>query len=93
MALIPLGSFLSAAAAPLVRHVLVALGIGILSYASVTALLAALVAQGHVYWSGMPELVIALLGLAGMGQAMGIIVGAITFRVGLNTLSRYGKLP
>ena len=93
MALIPLGSFLSAAAAPLVRNVLAALGIGILSYAAVTALMAALVAQAHTYWGGMPDMVLALLGLAGMGQGMGIIVGALTFRTGLSALSRYGKLP
>jgi hypothetical protein len=93
MSLIPLGAFLQAAAAPLVRNVLASLGIGIISYAAVTTLLGLLLVQARGYWNGMPDMVLALLGLAGLGDSAGILIGALMFRAGLNTLSRYGKLP
>ena len=38
--------------------------------------------------SGIPSIAANLLGLAGLGEAMGIIVGAFAFRLTMNTFKR-----
>lgn len=93
MALIPLGGFLQGAIGPLARRVLAALGLGVLSYAAVTAAVSALLLLAKSHYLGMPAMIVQLAGLGGIGQAMGIITGALVYRVVLNNMSKIGRIP
>ena len=48
-------------------------------------------AQG--YYNNVPTFALQIIGLAGFGQAIGIIAGAITFRLTFLLLPRLGVIP
>ena len=93
MALIPLGGFLEAAIAPLARRVLAALGLGIISYAVVTTILAAVILAAKAHYNSIPAMALSIAGLGGVGEGLGIVVGAVVFRAALTHMSKIGKLP
>lgn len=90
---IPIGAFLGAAAAPLTRTVLASLGMGIISFAAVTAALGAALTYAQSAYTGLPAYIFALAGLSGMGEAFGMIAGAMIFRVAFTSLPKLGVLP
>jgi Protein of unknown function (DUF2523) len=75
--LFPIGSFLDAAAAPLARKVLAGLGIGVLSFTVIQTLLDTLIGMAQAAYSGITGFAAAIIGLAGFGEAFGIIGGAL----------------
>ncbi|CAD84803.1 DUF2523 domain-containing protein [Nitrosomonas europaea] len=79
--LIPLGAFLEAAAGPLAVRVLTSLGIGVISYAGLTVSVGAALTYMQTQYFGLPSSVANLANLAGLGQCLGIVTAAITFRV------------
>lgn len=83
---------LALAAAPIVKQVLAALGIGLISYAALTALVDALIVHVQTSYSAIPTAVAQLLDLAGFGSALGIILGAIAARATYAAITRFGKL-
>jgi len=91
--LIPLGAFLAAAVTPLAKRILAGLGLGILSFAAVTTALNAAISLAQGYFTGLPSTIFGLAGLAGLGEGMGIIAGAMVAKVTFNTLKRIGVLP
>lgn len=90
--LAPLGAFLSQGIGPLARKALSALGLGILSYGVVNIALQAAIAFTRNYYDQLPVFLLNVMGLAGVGQAMGIITGALIFRVSLNSMNKIGVL-
>lgn len=72
---------LTALAAPLAKKVLTALGMGIVSYAAITAALAAVTSAITTAYGAITGDIAAILSLAGFGQAMGIILGAMAARL------------
>jgi len=92
MALIPLGSFLQGAIAPLARRVLAALGLGILTYGAVTLTLGGLVLLAKSHYLALPAMILQLAGLGGIGQALGIVTGAIVYRAAIANMSRIGRI-
>jgi len=70
-------------AGPLVLRALTVLGIGTVTFTGVTASLQSLIDLGISNYAGMGGDVLALCGLAGVPQALGIICGAMTARVGM----------
>lgn len=81
-----LGTFLAAIAGGLAKRVLTALGIGIVSYAAMTAALAA----AKNAWAGLvgfPE-ALALIQMAGVPTAASVIAGALMARVALQSLKK-----
>ena len=91
--LIPLGAFLSAGIGYLAIRVLMALGIGMISYAGVLVVLNQLftMAQGH--YNNIPTFALQIVGLAGFGEALGIIAAAITFRATFVFMNKLGVIP
>lgn len=83
---------LAAAAGPIVKHVLAALGIGLISFAALTALVDAVISHVQSNYSNIPASVAQLLDLAGFGTALGIILGGIAARAAFGAISRFGKL-
>lgn len=87
-----LGTWLFALVTPLARQVLVALGLGVISYAGVDLAVGALLAQAKSAWTGQSAEVANWLAMAGANTALSILAGAITTRLSLIPLKRLGKL-
>ena len=87
-----IAAFLATAAGPLIKRALVAIGIGSVTYVGLDAAFASakdLVVSNYGQMSGN---VADLVSLAGVGQAIGIILGAMAARVGMAALSSLGKV-
>lgn len=79
---------LQSAAGPIVKKALSALGIGVVSYAAlITAMEGVKNSLTSIYGSITGDIA-GLLGLAGFGDAIGIILGAMMARVTYLQLSR-----
>lgn len=78
-----LWSFLLAAVGPLAIRVLSALGISMLTFVGVEAVVNELIQYVTTAWSSLAGDAALLLGLAGLGQGMGIVLGAITARLAI----------
>ncbi|MDC7715144.1 DUF2523 domain-containing protein [Vogesella sp. LYT5W] len=74
---------------PLLSRILVALGISIVSYTGMTAVLSGLNTAIQNNFSAMPSVAMNLVGLSGFGEALGILVGAFAFRLSMNTFKRF----
>lgn len=83
-----LGSMLQAAAGPLARRALQALGIGVLTYVGVDTALGALLSTARTSWTGMSADVAAYVAMAGGNTALSIIAGALVARITLISLKR-----
>jgi hypothetical protein len=85
-------AFLMAAIGPLVKQALVAIGVGVVSYAAVSSLISA--AQAHVVtnWSAMSGATVQLVALMGFADALAITLGAITARGALMAVQHFGKV-
>jgi len=83
-----LAAFLLSITGSLAARVLVALGIGIFSYAALSTLAASV--QSHVIsnWNGIGSVVLSLLNLAGGGQALGILISALITRASLMAIKK-----
>lgn len=91
--LIPFFAPLSAGIGYLALRVLAAIGVGTISYGSVGILLAVLFTEAQGYYNNVPSFALQIIGLAGFGQAFGIIAGAITFRMTFVMMSKLGVIP
>lgn len=85
-------SFLSAAAGPLAKKVLGALGMGAITYAGFEAIKGQISSAVTSMWGGMPADVYSVVALAGFVDAVGVWLGAITTAVALLSFKRLGML-
>ncbi len=88
-----LGSFFASSAGPIAKRVLAALGLGIISYAGVATALASAISYAQSTYTGFGGYIAAFAGLGGIGEAMGMIAGAMTFRVTVAYMSKIGVVP
>ncbi|HYP84398.1 DUF2523 family protein [Variovorax sp.] len=84
------GTFLMAVAGPLARKVLVSLGFGLVTYAAVSAALAAALDAAKAAWAGLAGEALALIQIAGINTAASILAGALVARVALQMTKRIG---
>lgn len=86
-----LASFLLGIVGTLAGRVLLSLGIGWISYAGVSAALDAV--RGHIVtaWS-VSSPVFEIMFLAGMGEAVGVLLAAFAVRSAFYGISRLGKV-
>lgn len=91
--LIPFFAPLTAGIGFLAIRALTGLGIGVVSYSAVGLVLQQLLtlAQGH--YNNIPAFALQIAGLSGIGQALGMIAGAITFRATFMLMSKLGVIP
>ena len=80
------------AAWPVVKKVLVMLGIGWATYEGLGLLADQVQQQVVAYWGQMPAAFIQVGSLAGIPQAIGITLGAITARVSFVAVGKLTKL-
>lgn len=85
-------AFLVRILGPLAKRVLIALGIGTVTYVGLDAAFDA--AKNYIigYYGQMSGDVLQVVSLAGFGAAIGIILGAIAARIALISLSKLTKL-
>lgn len=90
------GTFLMAIAGPVAKKVMVALGVGILSYAAVSAALTAALSAAKSAWGafggGAFSEALSLVQMAGVPTAASIFAGALIANVALEFGKRLGKL-
>lgn len=91
--LIPLGQFFYSNIGIMARKVLGSLGIGVLSFAAITVAFEVAESYARTNYDSLPADVLALVGLAGIGEALGLITGAMAFRIGIATTSKLGVIP
>ncbi|WP_310446127.1 DUF2523 domain-containing protein [Thiobacillus sp.] len=86
-----LASFLLGIVGTLAGRVLLSLGIGWISYAGITTALDAV--RGHITsaWS-VSSPVMEMLFMAGMGQAVGILLAGFSVRAAFFGISKLGKV-
>lgn len=91
--IIPLAKFLDQYLGSFARNVLSSLGIGVISYAGIKTVFDQLVLLAQTHFNSIGSDALAVVQLAGIGEAIGIIVGAITFKLTMTTMSKLGILP
>lgn len=84
-----LASLILALTGSVAARVLTSLGIGLVTYIGLDQLAGAVTSQVQASYGSMPASVIQFLGLAGVGQAIGILLGALTARVAMVATKRY----
>lgn len=88
--LIKLGSFLQGAVGPLAKRVLTSLGFSVLSTTVVATGLNQVIDYMQSTYVGLAGDAASIVGLAGIGEALGMITGAMVFRVAFTTLPKLG---
>ncbi|MBN8504877.1 MAG: DUF2523 domain-containing protein [Burkholderiales bacterium] len=78
-----LGTWLVALASPIARQVLLALGIGVVSFAGIDAVVGQLLGAAKTAWSGLPGAVAAYVAVSGVNTGLALVGGAITARLAL----------
>jgi|GEM_PF-1324749 len=84
--------FLLGLVTPLVRKALVALGLGVVSYAGLTIVANQVRDAVISNYGAISGSVLDLLNLLGAGQALGIILGGIVARAAFAAISRIGVM-
>jgi hypothetical protein len=86
-----IAAFLLAMVGTLAGRVLLSLGIGFISYAGVTAALAGV--RGHIESAWVvASPVIEMMFIAGMGQAVGILLAGFSVRAAFFGIAKLGKI-
>lgn len=86
-----LASFLLGIVGTLAGRVLLSLGIGWISYAGIAAALDSVRGQIETAWAA-PSSVFDIMFLAGMGQAVGIVLAAFSIRAAFYGIAKLGKV-
>jgi len=86
-------AFLTAAVGPLAAQVLIALGMGVISFAAIATTLGAILSSAQGYFTGLGSYAFAFASLAGFGEGLGIIAGAMVFKAAYLALPRLGIMP
>jgi len=68
---------------PMALRVLTTIGLGTITFTGVTIALQQLIDFAVTNYGGMSSDILALAGIAGVPQGLGIVVGAMTARVGM----------
>lgn len=82
--------WLLALVGPLARQACVSLGLGIISYVGVSALITSALSSAQGAWGGAAGEIASFMNLCGANQALGIIAAGITARGTLMASKRIG---
>lgn len=75
------GAFLLALVQPIIARILVALGMSIVTFTGMAVLMEQVTQAVQTAWGGLPAAILGLAGLAGLGEGLSIVFGAIATRV------------
>lgn len=85
-------TWLMALAWPIVKKVLLALGIGFATYEGLSTMTGTIVQLVKDQWGSMPLAALQMVTLFGFSQALGIILGALTARASMMALGKLAKV-
>lgn len=88
----PVAAFFLSLVQPIIARILVALGFSLVSFVGMGAVLDQVIAASVGAWGGLPSQMLALAGLAGIGQALGIIMGAVLTRMMIWQLTKATRM-
>lgn len=88
-----LGTFFTASIGAIVKRGLAAIGIGVLTFGAITAAFNQIVSIAQTHFNNVASDVLQILNLAGTGEALGMVTGALLFKLGFSTMKRLGLLP
>lgn len=77
---------------PLVKKVLVALGIGVVTYGALTVLFSQVQSAVISAYGAMGSTTLQILALGGVTQAIGIILSAMSVRVAMIAIGHFGRV-
>lgn len=83
-----LAAFLLSITGSIAARALTALGIGIFSYAAITTLTNTVIANVTSNYNAMSSVTLAIVNLAGFGQALGILFAAMVARASLMAIKK-----
>ncbi len=86
------GVYLASVSVPIAQRVLTGLGIGVITYVGLDAVMTTVKDQVIANWGMMPMGVLTLLTMSGVSQGVGIILGALAARFSMLQLSALGKV-
>lgn len=76
--------FILALIRPIIAKILISLGVGIITYQSSQQVFTYFKNEIQRNFDGLAPVVSAILGISGTGEAFGILVSAIAYRISLN---------
>lgn len=85
-------AWLDTSVGALAKRVLQALGIGWISFESMSELASQMREAFATAWGGIPADLMQFASLAGFGTAFGIIFGALMYRVAMTALGKLGRV-
>lgn len=83
---------LMAMVSPLIARIMVTLGLSMVTFVGMDLVMDQVIATAQNAWGGLPAGILQLAGLAGVGQALSIIFGAIMTRVLIWNLSKTTRM-
>lgn len=83
-----LASFLISIVGSLATRVLLALGIGVVSYAAISTVINGMITQMQGYYNSMPAITLQLAGLGGAGDFFAMVGAAFTARVSIMAIKK-----
>lgn len=86
------GTFLLAMVQPLVARVLVSLGLSLVTFTGMSMVIDTLTSRAVSAWGGLPASILQLAGLAGIGEALSIITGAVATKILIWQLSKSNRI-
>jgi hypothetical protein len=86
--MLALAQFLLSITGPIVSRVLLSLGFGFITYEALSPLVSNFINHIRDNYSSIDDFPLTLLNLAGFGEALGIIAGAITTNATMQALKK-----
>lgn len=87
-----LGAFLAGSIGALAKRAMLAIGLGTITYAGLQAAFDAAQTQVITHYGQLSGASLQLADLAGVGQTIGILLGALAARVGIAVVSKFGRV-
>lgn len=88
----PLAAWVLALVGPIVKKVFLALGVGVVTYASLNLLGTQITNAVLGAWGGVSGSILQIVSLAGLPDCIGITLGAINARIALIAVSKFGRI-
>jgi hypothetical protein len=86
------GTFLVAAVGPLAKKVLIALGLGFISYAGLATIGSQISSMVIGNYNSLAGDLLQMINLSGFGQFLGLVLGAFTAKIAMTASSFIGRL-
>lgn len=86
------GTFLAAMVPTLVGRVMLTLGMSMITFTGMSIAMDTLTARAVSAWGGLPASIVQLAGLAGIGEALSIVMGAVATRILIWQLTKSTKM-